>query len=351
MGGGQRILLYGAGKRGEAALRNLKMLGYEKYISGFLDDKTGKEFKMGQKVINPENLPDSEKRNSIFFICTYAVKEMASRLINLGVQFEHIFYLPELLITDYDLNILAENSDKIKYVENILADGISKFIYKSVFEIYKTGNIGILSRTMGKYQYFPVKINESRDDDINNIAEFKLSVGECFIDCGAYDGDTIKLLKEFTGDKFRKIYAFEADAENYSRLVENYKNDNKIRMFNAAVYSKAGTLYFAGDNGTSSSVSDTGNVQVNAVRLDDILKGDESVSFIKMDIEGSELEALKGAENIIKRFNPKLAVCIYHNIDDLWEIPLYIHSICKNYKLYIRNYEDRLDEIVCYAVL
>ncbi len=70
-----------------------------------------------------------------------------------------------------------------------------------------------------------------------------------------------------------------------------------------------------------------------------------------MDIEGAELNALYGMEQTIKRCKPKLAICIYHKFEDLWELPLYIRKLVPEYKLYIRNYTTYLDEIVLYAVL
>ena len=119
---------------------------------------------------------------------------------------------------------------------------------------------------------------------------------------------------------------------------------------NVAVYSETGPLRFSTDKGTASCVSDDGDARCDAVALDDILQDEERVSFIKMDVEGCELAALKGGEGIIRRDRPKLAICIYHKLEDLWEIPLYIHSLYDGYRIYVRNYEDQLYEIVCYAI-
>lgn len=77
---------------------------------------------------------------------------------------------------------------------------------------------------------------------------------------------------------------------------------------------------------------------------------DRKVSFVKMDIEGSELNALRGMAETISRYRPALAICIYHKFEDLWEIPLFIHQLVPQYQLYIRNYTTYLDEIVLYAV-
>lgn len=64
---------------------------------------------------------------------------------------------------------------------------------------------------------------------------------------------------------------------------------------------------------------------IETVALDELI--DERVTFLKMDIEGAEAEAIKGAKNIIQKDKPKLAICIYHKPNDLWEIPLMIHEL------------------------
>ena len=84
--------------------------------------------------------------------------------------------------------------------------------------------------------------------------------------------------------------------------------------------------------------------------MDDHLQG-EAVSFIKMDIEGAERGALRGAEQLIRRYRPDLAICVYHSISDLFEIPLYIHSIVPEYRLYLRHHTPVFCETVCYAVI
>ena len=85
------------------------------------------------------------------------------------------------------------------------------------------------------------------------------------------------------------------------------------------------------------------------VRMSDHLK-DEYVTFIKMDIEGAERDALTGAADLIRRCRPDLAICVYHSVSDLWEIPLMIHEIEPSYRLYMRHHTPLIYETVCYAV-
>ena len=89
--------------------------------------------------------------------------------------------------------------------------------------------------------------------------------------------------------------------------------------------------------------------KVQVVTLDDYVY-DEKPTFIKMDIEGAEMEALIGARRIIQTYKPKLAVCLYHKPQDLFEIPIYIKSLNEDYRLYIRQYANSRYETVCYAL-
>jgi hypothetical protein len=90
-------------------------------------------------------------------------------------------------------------------------------------------------------------------------------------------------------------------------------------------------------------------VEVESRRLDDILNG-EIPTFIKMDIEGSEPDALIGATNRIKESQPVLAISVYHKQSDIWEIPLLIKSLSDNYSFFLRSHRDESWDLVCYAV-
>jgi hypothetical protein len=96
-------------------------------------------------------------------------------------------------------------------------------------------------------------------------------------------------------------------------------------------------------------LSDEGEYIVEVNRLDDVL-GDSNVTFLKMDIEGAELKTLHGAEKLIRRCRPKMAICIYHRAEDLWTIPQYILSLHGDYRFYVRSYHPSSEETVLYAL-
>lgn len=280
----------------------------------------------------------------LVIITTYAVREMACKLMENNVPPEKILFYPELLIDDIDIKIFRDNKQHIRKVYNSLDDYLSKYIYASIFDIYMTGDIGVLSRTKGNRQYFPLRGTS------DFIEGFCLSEDESFVDCGAFDGDTIKEFRSLANNHYKKIWAFEPDPANFLKLSNYIENtgDERIHLFQRGIYNEDAVMSFSGSLGTSSTMDTSGSESIKVSQIDSIIK--EPVTYIKMDIEGAEKEALMGARNIITKYKPKLAICIYHKVEDLWEIPLLIKNLNKDYKIYVRNYEDRIDETICYAV-
>jgi len=175
--------------------------------------------------------------------------------------------------------------------------------------------------------------------------------GGIFLDCGVYDGGTIKDFVEYCGGKYDKIYGFEPIPSQYESSLKNIEKYGiqRVELIQKGVYSHKASLKFSSEL-SSSKIDGRGTVSVEVVSIDEILSENENVTFIKMDIEGGELEALKGAEKTIRRCKPKLAICIYHKPQDIIEIPSFIISILPNYRFYIRHHELALFETVLYAL-
>ncbi|ONI42722.1 hypothetical protein AN639_12065 [Candidatus Epulonipiscium fishelsonii] len=166
----------------------------------------------------------------------------------------------------------------------------------------------------------------------------KLSSNEIFVDLGAFDGGTSIEFAKRTDYTYKQIYIFEPDPLNYEKTLRNINNSNlkNVQIFKIGGWSKKDTLNFSPAH-FASRISDDGSNIIEVNSLDNVL-GDEPVTFIKMDIEGAELEALIGAEEIIKKYKPHLAISLYHKPEDIFEIPLYIKNLVPEYKLYLRNY-------------
>ena len=177
---------------------------------------------------------------------------------------------------------------------------------------------------------------------------FRLSQSEVFVDCGAYDGDTIREFRKLTADHFRRIVAFEPDPGNYTALQSRI-NDSRIALRPYATGARRETLRFAAGGGEASRVSSTGTCEIEAITLDEALRGIVP-TYIKFDIEGSEADALEGGRQTIARHRPKMAVCLYHLPDHLWSIPLRLNELLPNSLFSMRTYASDGFECVCYCI-
>ena len=189
-------------------------------------------------------------------------------------------------------------------------------------------------------QYFEEGIIELEDKEI-------------FVDGGSLNLSTSEIfLKriEECGYTAERIYAFEPDKYNLEKCKEKIaeKAFQNVSLIDAGLWETDTHLGFLCGADTGSHIVEdiNGENQIRVTTIDSTIDG--KVTFIKMDIEGAELEALKGAKNSILKYKPKLAICIYHKREDMWEIPLYIKTLVPEYKLYIRHYSNLISRN-CYT--
>jgi FkbM family methyltransferase len=178
---------------------------------------------------------------------------------------------------------------------------------------------------------------------------FELSRKEVFVDCGAYDGDTLAAFRRATGDQFERVVAFEPDPGTFETLKASVNGDRRISVQPYATAARRETLRFAAGGGVASCISPTGTCEIESIALDDALDG-IAPTYIKFDIEGSELDALEGGRKTITRHRPKMAVCVYHAPDHLWRIPLQLNQLLPNSRFTLRTYYADGFDCVCYCV-
>jgi FkbM family methyltransferase len=217
-------------------------------------------------------------------------------------------------------------------------DSLYKNIYDNQFEM-EVGGVRIDGS-----QYFAADIMSLHDH-------------ETFVDAGGFVGDTTLNFIDKVRGQFRKVHIFEIDDANMERLQQNVSNhpqQAQIDIHPVGLYKKTAQLQMGGADNASSvqkgAMSSHKTCQV--VALDEYLPLHEraKITFVKMDIEGAEMDALMGMKETIQLFKPKLAICIYHSAKELITIPLLIKSLHPGYKLYIRHHSPIFHETVCYAV-
>jgi len=169
-----------------------------------------------------------------------------------------------------------------------------------------------------------------------------------FVDGGAYNGDTFLELLEKT--KVANAYLFEPDLENFKALTKALINSPVPAVcLPLAVSDQYSILSFNAGNGEGGSIAENGAAHIAAVALDEVLSG-HHVDFIKLDVEGAEIPALRGARELIKRSRPVLAISLYHRPQDVWEIPEQLTGICSSYSIYIRQHYFNSFDSVLYLI-
>ncbi|HEX3076749.1 MAG TPA: FkbM family methyltransferase [Lachnospiraceae bacterium] len=159
---------------------------------------------------------------------------------------------------------------------------------------------------------------------------------EVLVDLGAYIGDSAEAFIKAYSNHYKKIYCYEITPDTFFKLkntLEPYKN---VICKQKGVGSTSGKMYLKkfGVTGSSNQVSQEGEIELDVVAIDEDIT--EKITFIKMDIEGAEQEALPGCRRHILEEKPKLTISTYHNNEDIWKIPRMVKEMNPEYKLYMR---------------
>lgn len=172
---------------------------------------------------------------------------------------------------------------------------------------------------------------------------------EVLIDAGAFDGtDSLRFI-EWSKNTNSVVYALEPDRNNMVRTKERLSAFPNINVLERGLWDCTTSLHFSSGEFENSSVSSCGDVEIKTVAVDE-LNIQLPVTYIKMDIEGSEGKALDGSKDTIVRYKPRLAICVYHKMEDILDLPLKVLKMVPDYKLYLRHYSYSDTETVLYAI-
>lgn len=348
-----KLVIYGYGIIGKSAEKLCKRLGLK--VWAVCDkNKIGEACDSG-KIESVEGVVE-RLGEVILLICargcfdeiktTYCSLIPEENMID-GDEFYH--YNPSYFVLDANNPYLSEIKEymhlyqnrrtELEHVLNALADQKSVDTIENRFKYIFTRNKKYLEGIYETPQYFPKDFMAFKDKEV-------------LLDCGAYDGDTLLEFLSQTKEGFAGAYCFEPGTtarEKLATVIEAKGLIEKVKIYPFGAFDWNGTVHFCED-GTASKITEeaAGTFSIDTIRIDDLELSD--VTFLKMDIEGSELAALRGAQNTIKRCKPNLAICIYHKPEDTIEIPLYIMSLGIDYKYYVRQHDMSATETVFYAI-
>lgn len=236
-----------------------------------------------------------------------------------------------------------DHSGDVQKCIELLEDDTSKMVFGQIIRFRCTHDRVCFPSHCTNNQYFPKDIIELRPNEV-------------FLDCGACKGDTYRRLRRESHNRFKKAVLFEVDDDNIKFIKKTTQKDPRVELIEKAVWSENTRIFFEDMNtdGSGYCIQDVNGYEgtVREVKACSIDTQDccRDATFIKMDIEGSEWEALHGARETIKRNHPKLAICLYHNDLDYIRIIPFIHSLNPDYKLFVRHHSTNLSETVLYAI-
>lgn len=350
-----QIVLFGAGGLGQRVARGLRKGGVEPVA--FLDSngKSQGQTVVGVPVCSPAEAARRFSPEAVFVVSIWralATETMHQRmrfLTGLGCTkvcsvFPLFWKFPDIFLPYYcadaphkviaaaaevraTLELFADESSRVVFIDQIL--------WRLDPERYD------LDSTSREAEYFPKDLFSVHDREI-------------YVDCGGYDGDTARQFLEVARGYFGAIHIVEPDPSNYSR-VNAWRSrlpsatGDRIHVHNVAASNDTGTVGFSANSALDSRITQSGELQVPCDSLDGLLPG-VCPTIIKMDIEGAERLALQGAEQLIQRCRPILAICLYHVQSDLWTIPLMIQRFAKGYRFFLRSHSLDGWDLVLYAV-
>lgn len=334
----QPVVLFGAGGGCAPAIQMFRARGIK--ILAIADNNSSR---WGERVEGVEiaSLGEILRRYENFRIFVSApnnAHEIIPELRERDTGKEIIFFdSPDRLNREEYKSYLRDNASSLEELYEGLGDEFSKETMVGVLKGWVSGDFRFFEKVHVDDQYF-----------VDDIIQF--GAEEVFLDIGAFDGDTVAGFRHTVGDVFRGIIAIEPNPDCFEALSSLSRSDDRISFIGKGIYSRAGRFSFSsngvGKTSQFSLIPSDSGVEVDTV--DSLVEG--PITFLKMDIEGLELDALRGARRTIERFRPKLAICVYHKHDDLLKISRFIQALGLGYRFYLRHHTFYCGETVLYAV-
>jgi len=350
----ESIVFSGAGGLGRRCLAGLRRQGLD--AIAFTDnnpDLWGSSVD-GLTVFSPEEAARKFGESAVFVVTIWGahssdrMNDRQAKLQSLGcrrvVPFGPLFWkYPQGVLPHYAADLphrVIGDAENVLRAFDLWTDDRSRREYVAQLNWRLTGDFDALPPPEQGDIYFSPDFIRLRPDEV-------------YVDCGAFDGDTIEMFLKASQSSFEQIFAFEPDPANFknlSRFVRTLPDplQRRIALRQSATGAENGTAHFSAQGSLSSHIG-VGDHEVNVVTLDTQLTGYKP-TFIKMDIEGAEPDALSGGRALIQQSSPILAISNYHVQDHLWAIPLLIHSMNPDYSFYLRPHDLEGWDLVCYAV-
>ncbi|MBR7132348.1 MAG: FkbM family methyltransferase [Clostridia bacterium] len=317
------IVLYGMGNGADKIIAVLNSLGIPFHGVFASDGFVREKYFHGHKICTYGELKQKFGEMIVLLCFGSARPEVLANVKKISAEQE--LYAPEVPVIGGGLfteKYVYDNKEAFEAVYRHLGDDLSQKTFLDIVNFKLSGKIDYL---------FDCEV--PADEPYSGF--FGLTDNESFLDLGAYNGDTVA---DFVArvKEYDKITAVEADVKTFKKLKANTAGFKNVRCENICISDFCGEATF-GMRGGRNSGSACGNSKALFTTVDSLLPN-ERISYIKMDIEGEEKNAIEGARQTILKNKPKMLIACYHRTEDLLSIPQAVFSIRKDYKFYIRHF-------------
>ncbi|MCF6440352.1 FkbM family methyltransferase [Pseudoalteromonas luteoviolacea] len=306
----------------------------EKVGTEVLADKYIKQF-CAENIVNRHVILATHRTYRVYIKCKELKAASVSTFMHLQAlypeSFEPHFFHKDMLET------LVDNISSLKTLKSNLADDVSVGVLASCLDYRLNGDPTVMGDFIDWDLYLPTNI------DLSPFAH-------SYVDCGSFDGDSVAIHLSRYKNTVKQVYAFEPDPNTFDRLKDNMSAYQQVQCINKGVGDKVTKLNFSANNERASLFSESGELSIDITSLDAELEN-AAPSFIKMNIEAFEPQAIEGARGIINKNTPLLAISAYHQPEHLYSLQFQIESVAPNkYDFYLRQHDGGLVETVLYAV-
>lgn len=315
------IVLYGMGNGADKIIKVLEEKDIEFRGVFASDGFVRNKLFHGHQISSYTNLKEKFGEMIVLLCFGSSLPDVISNILKIADEQE--LYAPEVpVIGDglFDSAFLHKNAKDLKLVYDRLADDISKKTFENILKYKLSGKINYLI--------------DCQIDENEPYSSFLKLNNERFLDLGAYNGDTVLGFIEKCPN-YDGITALEPDRKTFKKLLNNTENLRDFTPINACISDKCETVSFKMLGGRNSVLGE-GKDEIEAVTVDSLKF---KPTYIKMDVEGEEVAAIKGAKQTILENKPKMLISAYHRTDDFVTIPKAVLSIRDDYKIYIRHFK------------
>ncbi|MCQ2531475.1 MAG: FkbM family methyltransferase [Saccharofermentans sp.] len=315
------VVLYGTGNGADKILDELTRHGVAVQgvfaSSGFVRSRSFRGFQVESYASCKERLGDM-----VVLMCFGSTRPEVWENIAC-ISSEQEFYAPDVPVYGknlFDSKFYKENADLCAQVRNLLADEKSR----------ETFDCTVLNKLTGDLKYlYECQVEADEADSLTVPPADAL-----YLDLGAYNGDTV-LRYTSLYPSIKSVIAVEPDARNFRKLNENTTHIPGVTYVNALISDHVGETTMEVNKGRG--VHEGKGVAVSCTTVDELLKDVDEPVFIKMDVEGNELAAINGGREFISKNRPVMNIACYHRSEDIWTLPLAVHSLRPDYKIYMRH--------------